>query len=63
MPEDTTIIRSARTNARQHKREIINTLSKNSTFLMLRRIKRLRPYFTPFYDKYKRSDLTLDNDK
>ncbi|KAJ5931404.1 hypothetical protein N7516_005893, partial [Penicillium verrucosum] len=35
----------------------------NSTFLILRRIKRLRLYFTLFYNRYKRSDLILDNDK
>lgn len=35
----------------------------NSTFLMLRRAKRLRPYFTPFCDEYERSDLTLDDDE
>lgn len=35
----------------------------NSTFLMLRRAKRLRPIFQPFCDEYERADMALSNEE
>lgn len=35
----------------------------NSTFLMLRRAKRLRSIFKPFCDEYERADMVLNNDE
>ncbi|OQD77362.1 hypothetical protein PENANT_c110G10938 [Penicillium antarcticum] len=35
----------------------------NSTFLMLRRAKRLRSFFQPFCDEYERPDMVLDDEE